>query len=248
MKILVIGEICVDIFRYCTSNRLSPEAPVPVLIPTQTTMNAGMAGNTGENLTALSPESTIQHFCQDKNITKTRYIDKKSNHMFFRIDEGEDGITPMKWGEKTTNSIFESDVVVVSDYDKGFLSDEDLISIGINSPLSILDSKRKLTQEIVDAFTFVKLNESESLNNLGLEDSNIITTLGVRGAKYQGKMYPPHNPQKTIDVSGAGDTFTSAFILKYKETHNIKTSINYANRKSSEVVSMPGVVVPKNNL
>ena len=248
MKILVIGEVCVDIFVYCTSNRLSPEAPVPVLIPNTTTMNAGMAGNTSENLIVLSPNSTINNICQDGNTTKTRYIDKKSNHMFFRIDEGDDGIKPMKWEDQTTNTIFKSDIVVVSDYDKGFLSDEDLISIGTNCQLSILDSKRKLTQEVVDAFTFVKLNESESLNNPELDDSNIITTLGVRGAKYNGKIYPSLKPQKTIDVSGAGDTFTAAFILKYKETYNVEEAINYANKKSSEVVSKPGVVTPLNSL
>tara|TARA_R110000782_G_scaffold13181_1_gene38984 strand:+ start:266 stop:1012 length:747 start_codon:yes stop_codon:yes gene_type:complete len=248
MKIVVIGEIGVDIFIYCNSNRLSPEAPVPILNPFKTVINAGMAGNTGENLDVLSPNSTIQYLSQDENITKTRYVDQKSNHMFFRVDEGEGNIKSFKWGEKTTNLIFKSDIVVVSDYDKGFLTNSDLISIGINSSLSILDSKRKLTQDIVDAFTFVKLNESESLNNPGLDDSNIITTLGVRGAKYKGKIYPPQNPQKTIDVSGAGDTFTAAFIVKYKQTHNIEDSIEYANRKSSEVVSKPGVVTPTNHL
>ena len=33
MKILVIGELCVDRFIYCDVKRLSPEAPVPVLKP-----------------------------------------------------------------------------------------------------------------------------------------------------------------------------------------------------------------------
>ena len=84
MKIVVIGEIGVDIFIYCNSNRLSPEAPVPILNPFKTVINAGMAGNTGENLDVLSPNSTIQYLSQDENITKTRYVDQKSNHMFFR--------------------------------------------------------------------------------------------------------------------------------------------------------------------
>jgi bifunctional ADP-heptose synthase (sugar kinase/adenylyltransferase) len=30
-SILVIGETCRDVFVYCDSNRLCPEAPVPVL-------------------------------------------------------------------------------------------------------------------------------------------------------------------------------------------------------------------------
>jgi len=46
-------------------------------------------------------------------------------------------------------------------------------------------------------------------------------------------------------VSGAGDTFTAAFILKYFETKDEKTAIQFANEKASEVVSQRGVVTPK---
>ena len=244
MEILVIGEIGVDIFVYCNSNRLSPEAPVPVLNPFKTVINAGMAGNTGENLSVLSPNSTIQYLSQDENITKTRYVDQKSNHMFFRVDEGEGNIKPFKWNLGVYDLLNKADIVVVSDYDKGFLADKDLSEIGRLSTLSILDSKRKLTQNIVDAFTFVKLNESESLNNPELIGDNIITTLGIRGAKYNNNLYPSSNPQNTIDVSGAGDTFTAAFIVRYQETKDMVASILYANKKASKVVSKRGVALP----
>ena len=244
MEILVIGEIGVDIFVYCNSNRLSPEAPVPVLNPFKTVINAGMAGNTGENLSVLSPNSTIQYLSQDENITKTRYVDQKSNHMFFRVDEGEGNIKPFKWDLEVYDLLNKADIVVVSDYDKGFLADKDLSEIGRLSTLSILDSKRKLTQNIVDAFTFVKLNESESLNNPELIGDNIITTLGIGGAKYNNNLYPSSNPQNTIDVSGAGDTFTAAFIVRYQETKDIVASILYANKKASKVVSKRGVALP----
>ena len=33
MRFLVIGDSCVDIFRYGKVNRLAPEAPVPIIIP-----------------------------------------------------------------------------------------------------------------------------------------------------------------------------------------------------------------------
>ena len=52
MKVLVVGEICVDKFIYCEVKRLSPEAPVPVLTPLHTVENPGMAGNTIENVKA----------------------------------------------------------------------------------------------------------------------------------------------------------------------------------------------------
>jgi len=56
MKILIIGETCVDRFIYCDANRMSPEAPVPVINPKYSTENEGMAGNTASNFNALFPE------------------------------------------------------------------------------------------------------------------------------------------------------------------------------------------------
>ena len=67
----------------------------------------------------------------------------------------------------------------------------------------------------------------------------------MKAFKYKNKIYPSPSPRDTIDVSGAGDTFTSAFILKYHETKDIQTSIYYANSKAANVVSRRGVVVPK---
>jgi D-glycero-beta-D-manno-heptose-7-phosphate kinase len=115
---------------------------------------------------------------QNEPITKTRYVEEKSNHMFLRVDEGETTITPFKWSMDIDVMIGQSDIVIVSDYNKGFLSNADLKEIGRKSKLSILDSKRRLTNDIVEAFTFVKLNESERLNNPELQGDNIITTLG----------------------------------------------------------------------
>ncbi len=162
--------------------------------------------------------------------------------MFLRLDENETNISKL---ELNSNLLSDYSIVIVSDYYKGFISDDDLIKIGKNSKLSILDSKRKLSKEIVDSFTFVKLNEKESSQNSDLlECKNILITLGSKGTKFNDELYPSPNPQETIDVSGAGDTFTSAFILKYIETDDIKSSIIYANEMASIVVSKRGVATP----
>jgi len=243
MKVLVIGEECVDKFIYCQIDRLSPEAPVPVLIPIETTSNPGMAGNTIANVKAMS-NASIMNIVQD-GITKIRYVDKKTNHMFLRVDEGENNIKPFEWSMPVDMALGQADIVIVSDYNKGFLSNTDLKEIARKSTLSILDSKRKLTNDIVKEFSFVKLNELERLNNPQLTTDNIITTLGKKGAEYKNVLFKSPDPQDTIDVSGAGDTFTAAFILKYFETKDEKTAIQFANEKASEVVSQRGVVTPK---
>jgi D-beta-D-heptose 7-phosphate kinase/D-beta-D-heptose 1-phosphate adenosyltransferase len=235
VNILVVGEICEDIFIYCDINRICPEAPVPILKPINVVKNSGMSGNVVSNLKSLSNNLIITHLCQDEVITKTRYVEKKSNHMFIRVDEGEENLTQLNLDDII--NLEEFDIVVVSDYDKGFLTNEMITSIGRNS-------KRKLTNEIIESFTFVKLNESEYNQNNSLDKNNIIITLGSKGTQHNDIIYPSPNPQETIDVSGAGDTFTSSFILKYFETKNIYQSIEFANKMSSIVVSKRGVTTP----
>ncbi len=245
IKILVIGEKCVDRFMYCDVSRFSPEAPVPVLNPIEIIENDGMAGNVVRNILAIKSDSLVTHWYQDEIITKTRFVEKKSNHMFLRLDEGETNISKADLNIERLLELSNFDIVIVSDYYKGFISNEDLINIGKNSKISILDSKRKLTKEIVNSYTFVKLNEKESLQNCDLlECRNILVTLGSKGTKFNDELYPSPNPQETIDVSGAGDTFTSSFILKYLESGDIKSSIIYANEMASIVVSKRGVATP----
>ena len=244
MKIVIIGETCVDKFIYCNINRLSPEAPVPVLIPIHTETNPGMSGNTCANIKALSPDSQVIHFSNLKQITKTRYVEKKTNHMFLRVDEGDDNIESFKWSDDYIYFLEEADVVIVSDYDKGYLTDEDLIKIATYSKLSILDSKRELTNSISNSFDFVKLNEEEWASNNVLNPKNIIVTLGSKGSMYRGEIFPSDNPQETIDVSGAGDTFTAAFAISYATAPSVPNAIKYANTVASKVVSKRGVKTP----
>lgn len=245
MKVLVIGEYCTDIFVYGESKRLSPEAPVPVFIPKEEICNPGMAGNVVKNIEKIYPKSEVIGLHQKNEIRKTRFVDQKSNHMFIRIDTGEKNTETFNLNKFDTEMISNSDIVIVSDYDKGFLTNENLVQIGKLAKMSILDSKKKLSSEVINSFDFVKLNEVEYENNMeNINVDNVIITLGSKGAKYKGKIYESPCPKETIDVSGAGDTFTSAFILKFYETRNISESIIYANELASIVVSKRGVATP----
>jgi bifunctional ADP-heptose synthase (sugar kinase/adenylyltransferase) len=175
---------------------------------------------------------------------KTRYVDDKSNHMFLRVDTGEDKTTPFDYSDNITQQIKEADLVIVSDYNKGFLDNNMLWDIGHLSKLSILDTKRKLPQDVASKYSFIKLNEGEAKNNSHLDPKNIITTLGSKGAYYNGMLYSQPNPQQTIDVSGAGDTFVAAFAVKFLETLEEGVSIDFANEMAARVVSQRGVVTP----
>jgi len=247
-KILVIGELCIDKFVYGEVKRLSPEAPVPVFNPIKNVENKGMAGNVVENIKSLYGDCEVLHWHQNDNIVKTRYVDSKSNHMFIRVDDEK---TPCdKIGFLTPEqrkTISESDAVIISDYDKGLISNDLIKNIASISKLTILDSKKILDYSTISDVNFVKLNQTEYENNKDLCDSfkeKFIITKGKDGASWNGQEYESPNPQQTIDVSGAGDTFVSSFTLKYLITDSINESILFANEVCSDVVSKKGVSNP----
>jgi bifunctional ADP-heptose synthase (sugar kinase/adenylyltransferase) len=57
-------------------------------------------------------------------------------------------------------------------------------------------------------------------------------------------MFPSDSPKETIDVSGAGDTFTAAFTIKYLEVKDVNIAVSYANKMATVVVSKRGVATP----
>lgn len=245
MVITVIGELCSDVFVYGETKRLSPEAPVPVFNPVHTEINRGMAGNVVENLMSLDKDLIINFIHQKTPITKTRYVDDKSNHMFIRVDV-ENEIDELVMTDEVIRTISDSDAVIVSDYHKGFLSEKVVNEICYYSKFSVTDTKKLIGTLSLSCFDFVKLNETE-FNNHTINDhwlKKIIITLGPKGAKHDGIVYPSPDPKETIDVSGAGDTFTASFTLKYLETQDVSESIIFANKMASIVVSKRGVTTP----
>ena len=158
-KILVIGDFCIDKFVYGRADRLSPEAPVPVFVPIEVKTNDGMAGNVAVNLAAMSTEYGIELQYQDEHITKTRYIDYSTNHMFMRVDEGESNIKPLELDNTIITRIKEAEAVIVSDYNKGYLTLDTINQIGKLANMSFLDTKKKINSDTIDSYTFIKLNE-----------------------------------------------------------------------------------------
>ena len=247
-KILVIGELCVDRFIYGDVKRLSAEAPVPVFNELEKVENNGMAGNVVENIKSLYEDCDIIHWHQPDKIIKTRYVDFKSNHMFIRVDDEKipcDKIVYITPEQRRT--ISESDAVIISDYDKGYLTKDIIKNIASISKLTILDSKKILDYSTISDVDYIKLNYNEYLNNKELCDSfkeKFIITKGKDGASFNGVNYESSNPQQTIDVSGAGDTFMASFLIKLLTTDSVEESIKFANDVCADVVNKKGVSTP----
>ena len=249
MKILVIGDSCIDVFIYGKVSRLCPEAPVPIFNPIEKPQkeNGGMADNVVANLYSCGAEQVDLITNKDKS-TKIRYVEESSNQMLLRVD-WDDEIKDRLTAEQVLDIDFSKyDAVIVSDYCKGFL-DEDLMRlISYKANVSFLDTKKKLS-EWAYGFTFVKVNEQEWNKSLTagarIDDweNKLIITKGSKGCYYNGIEYPVEEVN-FLDVSGAGDTFLAGLVFSYVQTKNIELSIKYANEVATMVVQERGVTTP----
>jgi D-glycero-beta-D-manno-heptose-7-phosphate kinase len=243
-KVLVIGESCTDIFIYGTSERKSPEGKGPVFVPIRETYGAGMAANVTNNLGAMGVD--VDMYSDTGNIIKSRYVNKDTNELYLRVDEG-DVVERIKISELPDLNNYNA--IVISDYCKGFLNEEDIDTIASMHPLVILDTKKKLGDWCKN-INFIKVNRQECQNNFKVIRDNewlfdkIICTLDRGGAMYKTQTFKVQSIDNA-DVSGAGDTFVAGFVARYLDSNNIEESIDWANYCAGEVVKEKGVSVFK---
>jgi len=236
-KVLLVGDSCEDVYLYGVVDRISPETPVAVLKQTRTEIKLGMASNVKHNLIALGCDVDVCTNCPDK-ITKTRYIDEKSGYHLLRLDKESD-ISP--WSGLAPRDLSYYDVVVVSDYNKGFVTYEhfEYLIKNYNGPVFV-DTKKTDLQKLEGLF--VKINNLE-YSRSETECSHLIVTQGKDGATYQGSSYPAPEVE-VFDVCGAGDTFLSALAYKYLEISDISSAIQFANRAAALTVQHNGNYAP----
>jgi bifunctional ADP-heptose synthase (sugar kinase/adenylyltransferase) len=241
MKVLVIGDSCKDVFVYGSCDRMAPAAPVPVFIPQYLKDNKGMAGNVYENFRSLGIVCDL--ITNTSEITKTRYVDQTTNHMIIRVDSGEEKIERVADLDKIEYSDYSA--VIVSDYNKGFLTEEDIQFISEHHDLVFMDTK-KLLGDWAKAVNYIKINEQEynRTKHLLIDkpwfNKKLIITVGSNGCLYNGQHFPVEKVE-IKDLTGAGDSFLTGFVYKYLETKNTSTSLKFANDCATTVVQQKGV-------
>jgi len=250
-KVAIIGESCIDEYIYGTCDRVCPEAAALCFKREgDITSNPGMAANVYANLTSLNThgELHIDLISSKSNIIKRRFVDIKYNTIIFREDVNDKS-------DRIQLHDINFDIysyIVFSDYNKGFLTEQDIIDIASNHKshaIIFIDTKKKL-KNIVPFVDFVKINTSEFLYNKEDIDyikaqTSLIVTSGESGATLYHKSDTTQYPtQKVVlrDVCGAGDTFLAALVFRYCGTQDIGSSIGFANTCAANVVSRFGVV------
>ncbi len=236
-KVLLIGETCDDEYVYGNVERISPEAPVPVLKYDRTETHKGMSANVRANLESFGV--LVNHITNKKPIIKRRLVDKGSNQQLMRVDiESEiDSLRPSE--VKSAFVHMQYDAVVISDYDKGYLNSNDIkvFCDNFKGPIFI-DTKK--TELFSYPNVYYKINQRE-YDNLIVKPNieNLIVTLGERGVAHMGSIYPT-DKVNVFDVVGAGDTFLAALTYAMLKYGDIPTAIVVANKASAIAVQHYG--------
>src|SRR5579885_3542345 len=147
-RILCIGDVMLDHFAYCDIERISPEAPVPVLLVRDRRGSLGGAGNVARNIASLGGQTVLvglvgRDAAADEvraligagpgitdrlvasgtrpTTSKTRYI--AGHQQIMRVDQEQSEPVGDADEKALTTAIDETiesaDAVVISDYGKG---------------------------------------------------------------------------------------------------------------------------------
>jgi D-beta-D-heptose 7-phosphate kinase/D-beta-D-heptose 1-phosphate adenosyltransferase len=293
LNILVIGDVMLDRYVIGEVKRISPEAPVPVLAVREEKSVAGGAANVALNLKALGANvETIGWFGNDERgdelfdilgrrnigvdqefrfstaptISKSRVT--ASNQQICRVDReaSTECYSPdlNLLGKDITEKVKLADAVIISDYGKGFVTNQLLKLVSVNAKFLAIDPKpsRLLQYAKPDLIT---PNRFEALELAGLSresrdpfpQENVVlkifeqfaptmlaVTLGADGMLLaeDGEIDKiiPTSAQEVFDVSGAGDTVIAALTLGLVAGKDFQNAAEFANLAAGVVVGKVG--------
>jgi ADP-heptose synthase, bifunctional sugar kinase/adenylyltransferase len=286
-SILVIGDVMLDKFMWGKADRISPEAPVPIISIDKISHSPGGAANVALNLSKLSAnvhllavvgddnESNLLEDDLEKQGVKIKFIKdaKKSTTTKTRIMAH--GQQVVRTDYENTNDITseqikhindmivacssEIDAIIIEDYNKGLLVKDcinTILDIAAKNDIPVYVDPKKENFFVYNKIRLFKPNmfEFESIidfnkQNKGFEELGeqlrkkinaeiLMITRGEEGVT----LFTDNNIQtigtkarKVHDVSGAGDTAISAFVLADLSGASIEESAMISNYAAGRI-------------
>lgn len=295
VKVLIVGDVMLDRYWWGSVNRISPEAPVPIVKLEKTSAAAGGAANVAANVvglgaeailvgligsdaearnlsdilqnSAISPDYLI-NFDNRQTSVKTRII--AHSQQVVRVDDENN--SPISQNE--SDNVFEkigkvfdeADIVIISDYAKGFLT-ENLLSRLITKGKAenkkiLVDPKGKDYSKYKGA-TLLTPNQKEATEACGFEDfeenliekagktlleristDSVLITQGEKGMtlfQNNGEIDRFDALARNVyDVTGAGDTVIATLAVAIGAGLNFFEAARIANIAAGLVVEQIG--------
>ncbi len=299
VRALVIGDVMLDEYIVGTVDRISPEAPVMVVRKQSCRTVPGGAANVAKNVTALGAEAVVAGvigadeggallrrsieeisglreslLIDDARATtrKTRVVANHA-HQVLRIDEecadplgaGVVKSAIRQWGQQ----LDESDVLILSDYAKGVLTESmvgPLIELATQRNLPVLANVKPISAHWYRGASLISVNRAEASAILGRSPGDpleavhaahqLMTELGVQGVLITlgdqgmvgvwngGEVVVPAVSVEAYDVAGAGDTVLATIALGAAVEALGRDHFALAAQTSAKVVQHVGVAVP----
>jgi D-beta-D-heptose 7-phosphate kinase/D-beta-D-heptose 1-phosphate adenosyltransferase len=240
-KVLVLGDIINDKYIYGTSDRLSPEAPVPVVKQIYTDEIAGGAGLVYDNLINLGVDAHILDYDQPK-CTKTRII--CDGHYISRIDDDHIADSFDILENFVKMDLSEYKYVIFSDYNKGVLDNvEKMIAHCNKFDCKVIVDPKRHAKHYKGAWLVKPNNKEFNEFEFNKWHNNIIVTNADKPvtAEFDSKRYiSVTDPVEVNDVTGAGDCFLAAFVYALINNFDYQKALDLANRASTESVKHVG--------
>jgi len=292
-NILVIGDLILDEYLWGDCDRISPEAPVQIIKINNENQLLGGAGNVIHNLKTLganvdvisvlgncNSSKRIRELFSDIDISseyivtqKKRITPKKS-----RVIASQQQV--VRYDRENTESINDQtqlhvidtfkkivnnyDVILISDYGKGFLTKQltqTIIKVSNDNGKKVLvDPKGHDYSKYKDSFLLTpNIKEASEATNIDIEDdaSLIIAikklksdfnldlsliTLSEKGIAIFGDKFRVHptKSREVFDVTGAGDTVLASLGFAIACEVDIDSAVQFSNLASGVVVGKIG--------
>ncbi|HWG77338.1 MAG TPA: D-glycero-beta-D-manno-heptose-7-phosphate kinase [Steroidobacteraceae bacterium] len=294
-RVLVVGDLMVDRFIYGSVERISPEAPVPVMAISRTAAMPGGAANVARNVASLGAQAVLLGVvgadaaaeelrtqlatvptirpelivdASRPTTLKTRHIADRQQILRTDVEDRAALAPPVAKAllERFQAALADTDVVVLSDYAKGVLSDAVAAAAiaaarSAGRPVLVDPKSRTFTKYRGAAVLTPNRHELEVAWGHGCDNDEAVvagarailadgicdTLVVTRGADGMS-IIPAHgNPQhmrttarEVFDVSGAGDTAVAVMALGLARGAAHADAVQLANVAAAIVVGKRG--------
>jgi len=293
-KVLVIGDLMIDHYLWGSCERISPEAPVQVVDIKKESTVLGGAGNVVNNLRALNMDVTVMSVTGDDEVAQEliQMLDELGSDHFLIMDENrqtskksriiashQQVVRYDKESKETINyeceqalvyKIFETinqyDIVILSDYGKGVLTDSLISKIifaasGCDTKVLVdpkgedftryrgaylLTPNKSEAQKATDILIKDDATLLEALKKLRNSASLTVPmiTLSEDGIAILDEndqiLKKPTVAREVFDVTGAGDTVISALAYGISNEMSMNKALEFANLAAGVVVGKLG--------
>lgn len=259
MNVLVVGDVMQDEYWTGATERISPEAPVPVVLVQHTETRPGGAANVAANVKALGADVTLLGDFGPQ-IRKLRVMSR--HQQLIRLDFER----PLEFDRKALLAEYraalpDADVVILSDYGKGTLVDvAQMIEMAAGKPVLVdpkgddygrYEEATLLTPNLSEFEVYVgKCRDEADIARKGeclVEELDLTALLVTRGESgmtliERGKpaLHLPAQAREVYDVTGAGDTVIATMAVMLADGASMSEAAYLANKAAGIKVGKLG--------